>query len=522
MSLKHRQKSASRGFAENHNPFPWRWFAGAFLLGSLITGLVLFKGDSCASGLQLKPEPPPVKLSEDNAALGLEQAFIQVAAVVGPAVVNISSEWTEKVQGLNNLGSMDDFLNFWFYGPGGPMQRRAPEIQQKQKSLGSGFLITSDGYILTNAHVIGKAEKVTVTMQDGRDFRARVVGKDEKTDIGIVKIESSDLPHVALGDSDKIQVGQWSIAIGNPFALDHTVTTGVISAKGRTVSLNESSPYQSYIQTDASINPGNSGGPLCNIRGEVIGINTAIFSQTGGSVGIGFAIPINVAKKVAHDLANEGRVVRAGLGATVQSLDYKMAKSFGLNSSEGALLSAINPGSAAQKGGLKAGDVVLEMDGVAVVSASELVARMYTKVPGEKVSLLVLRSGRKYKLEIVLQALDEVALAKPEKDKAQIPSAVQPREDRLGLAAQNPTAEVMAQLPAGAPKGPVVMNVERGSPAADAGLKLGDIILQVDDHPVQNVAELEKAWKAHNLRQGVRLFVWREGTTLYLYLQTEE
>jgi serine protease Do len=501
----------------------WRWVVGAALSALIVTGIVLLKTDGLATGLQLKPEPPPVKVASDNAALGLQQAFIHVAAAVGPSVVNISAEWTEKVPGMEQYGSMDDFFNYWFFGPGGPpggMRRRAPDQFRKERSLGSGFIITQDGYVLTNAHVLGKATKVTVTLQDGRDFKGTVVGRDEKTDIGLVKIDAAKLPYAVLGDSDAIEVGQWSIAIGNPFALDHTVTTGVISAKGRTVALNERSPYQSYIQTDASINPGNSGGPLCNIAGEVVGINTAIYSQTGGSVGIGFAIPVNVAKKVAHDLANKGRVVRAGLGATVQSLDYKMAKSFGLDSTEGALIASVNPGSAAEKGGLKAGDIVLEMDGAPVRSAAEMIAKLYTKSSGDTVKLTVLRESKRYKFEVALQALDEAPAAK--REEPQEPARVARAADDLGLSVQDQTPEIRAQMPPGAPRGPVVMNVQRGSPAAAAGLSMGDVILKVGERPVANVAELSRALKANNLREGVRLFVWSDGTTGFSFLQAGE
>ena len=303
----------------------------------------------------------------------MQNAFIDVAAKVSPAVVNISSEWTENVRGFDEFGNMQDFFNF-FYGQG--MPRRHPMLKQKQRSLGSGFLITSSGYILTNAHVIGKAEKVTVTFEDGTTYPAKIIGKDERVDIAVVKITDGDkqFPHVELGNSDEIKVGQWSIAIGNPFALDHTVTTGVISAKGRSVQISEGQGFQSYIQTDASINPGNSGGPLCNIQGEVVGINSAIYSQSGGSVGIGFAIPSNIARKAAEYLVNNGKVIRAGLGAVVQGLTPQMAKSFGLSSTEGALISSVNPGSAAEKGGLKSGDIVLQINGEQLTDSGDLVA----------------------------------------------------------------------------------------------------------------------------------------------------
>ncbi|HXL73914.1 MAG TPA: trypsin-like peptidase domain-containing protein, partial [bacterium] len=256
-----------------------------------------------ALALTLDQGIPPVQLSANSAAIGLQDAFIDVAAKVSPAVVNIGSEWTEDVQAY---GGMNDLFNF-FYGQHGMGQQQSPVFKRKQQALGSGFLVTSDGYILTNAHVVGKAEKITVTMQDGTTYPAKIIGKYDKVDIAVIKIVDTNkvFPHVVFGNSDNIKVGQWAVAIGNPFGLDHTVTTGVISAKGRSVEIGEGDAgIQNYIQTDASINPGNSGGPLCNIEGEVIGVNSAIYSQSGGSVGIGFAVPSNIARKTAEDLVN--------------------------------------------------------------------------------------------------------------------------------------------------------------------------------------------------------------------------
>ncbi|HET9869384.1 MAG TPA: trypsin-like peptidase domain-containing protein, partial [bacterium] len=344
-----------------------------------------------------------------------------VAASVGPAVVNISSEWTEDIQGF---GNMNDFFNYWFYGPNGGSRAR-PEFKQKRRSLGSGFIVSPDGTIVTNAHVVGKAEKITVTFEDGTTYPAKILGKDSNTDIAVIKIigGKGDFPTVSLGDSDSIKVGEWAIAIGNPFALDHTVTTGVISAKGRSVEIGgeDGSPRggaQSYIQTDASINPGNSGGPLCDIEGQVIGINSAIYSQSGGSIGIGFAIPINLAKKVADDLVNKGKVIRAGLGAVVQSLTPPMAKSFGLSSTQGALISSVNPGSAAEKAGLKPGDIVLSLNDELVDSSNDLVTKLYAFAPGDVVHLSVLRDGSQVRLKVVLQTLKDTGLPGQE-DQAQ-------------------------------------------------------------------------------------------------------
>jgi serine protease Do len=476
--------------------------------------------------LTLDQGTPAVQLPANSAALGLQDAFIDVAAKVSPAVVNIGAEWTEDVQGY---GNMNELFNFWFGNPNNGMQRRPnPTYKRKQRALGSGFLVTSDGYIVTNAHVVGKAEKVTVAMEDGTTYPAKIVGKYDKVDIAVIKIEDGKrvFPHVSFGNSDNIKVGQWAIAIGNPFALDHTVTTGVISAKGRSVEIGEANNgAQSYIQTDASINPGNSGGPLCNIQGEVIGVNSAIYSQTGGSVGIGFAIPSNIARKTAEDLVNNnGKIVRAGLGAVVQSLSAAMAKSFGLDSNQGALLSDINPGSAAEKAGLKSGDIVLALNGTPVTDSANLVSQLYTFHPGDVITLTVLRNGVKSDMPVTLQTLDEAALDKKaeNKDEGSNGLSSQGQSDSLGFVYEDQTPDLRSQLPQGAPKGPVITEVGQQSPAAMAGLQTGDVILKLGNREVISSNQLTALLKKSDLKAGVRLFVWRDGETLYSILQSGE
>jgi serine protease Do len=474
-----------------------------------------------AAALKL-PTESALTHQANSEALALQNAFTDVASQVGPAVVNISSEWTENVQGFDIY---DYFRQFGFpYGQG---PQRHPMVQQKQHSLGSGFLVTSNGYIVTNAHVVGKADKVTVTFEDGTTYPAKIIGKDERVDIAVVKIADGKktFPYVVLGDSDAIKVGQWAIAIGNPFAFDHTVTTGVISAKGRSVPMGEGQAIQDYIQTDASINPGNSGGPLCDIEGRVIGINSAIYSQTGGSVGIGFAVPSNIARKAAEDLVNEGKVVRAGLGAIVQGLTSKMAKSFGLESTEGALLSGINPGSAAEKAGLKPGDIVLAINSDKVVSSVDLVSKLYLHQPGDTVNLTVLRSGTKSEIPVTLQKLDETAMNKgnnppgADGEGDENGGALQGQSDNLGFAYQDQTAEIQAQLP-GAPKGPVVTNVIQQSPAAQAGLRPGDVILKVGNIAIVSANQLAVVLKKSDMKEGVRLYVWSNGSEHFSFLQT--
>ena len=484
----------------NHKPSGYSFWTSAvrFAVAGTLVLSSLAPLSAWAAPLDLAQGTAPVKLPPNSAALGLQNAFIDVAATVSPAVVNISSEWTEDIQGYG--GGMNDFFNFWFNNPnGGQQQQQHPVYKRKQRSLGSGFLITSDGYILTNAHVIGKAEKVTVTLEDGTTYPAKIIGKYERMDIGVVKIEDGgkQFPHVVFGNSDAIKVGQWAIAIGNPFALDHTVTTGVISAKGRSVEVSEQSGYQTYIQTDASINPGNSGGPLCNIEGEVIGVNSAIYSQNGGSVGIGFAIPANIARKTAEDLVNNGKIVRAGLGAVVQSLTPPMAKSFGLASNQGALLSGINPGSAAEKAGLKAGDVVLTLNGSTVTDSADLVSRLYTYKAGDTVQLTVQRNGAPLSVSVTLQALDEASLDRgKKKGDNSTGEPGQGENNSLGLAYQDATPDIQSQLPAGAPKGPVVrliVSPERGGDIPDMTSYIREVM-----HRVERDLDTKLQWIAVN------------------------
>ena len=495
-----------------------RFLAAAFLL---VPGLAPMA--ATAASLKLPTEEAAPMTSANSAAVALQNAFIDVASKISPAVVNIGAEWTEDVRGFGDFGNPNDFFNFFFYGPHGMPNQRL--YKQKQRSLGSGFLITEDGYILTNAHVVGKADKVTVTFADGTTYPAKIVGKDEKVDIAVVKISDGKktFPYAILGDSDAIKVGQWAIAIGNPFALDHTVTTGVISAKGRSVEVSQDQGMQNYIQTDASINPGNSGGPLCDIEGRVIGINSAIYSQSGGSVGIGFAIPANIARKAAEDLVNNGKIIRAGLGCIVQGLTPQMAKSFGLASTEGALLAQINPGSAAEKAGLKAGDIVLAVNGGKILSSGDLVAKLYTHSPGETVELTIMRNGQQSTLPVVLQELKDTGtkLESPDdQDNGGNGQPGQAQNENLGLAFQDPTPDIQSQLPAGAPKGPVVTNVIQQSPAAQAGIQPGDIILKVGNTAIVSAKQLAVVLKKSNLKGGVRLYLWRDGTNLFTFLQS--
>ena len=502
---------------------------GRWGLGLLVVLLAFsFISYAVCNGQKLKlgNEPPPVPLSPANPAMALQNAFIGVAKAVSPAVVHISVEWTENVQAWDPFGNMDNFFNFFNNPFGNQDQEGRPHprtLKQKERALGSGIIISPDGYILTNAHVIGKASKVLVTLLDGKTYHAKIVGKDQNMDIGVLKIEDGkkEFPHAVLGNSDDIQVGQWAIAIGSPFGLDHTLTTGVISAKGRSIDMGQAGGgnMENYIQTDASINPGNSGGPLCDIEGQVIGINSAIYSQSGGSVGIGFAIPSNIAKRAAEEIVNHGRVTRAGIGAVIQNLSPQMAQSFGLSDTNGALISSVNAGSAARRAGLKAGDIVLKVNGQQVTDSGDLISKLFAYNPGDKVEFTLLRDGKTLTLPVTLQKLPEKFLENNAKDNGGNGAGVPGTGNELGMSYQDQTPEIQQNLPSGAPNGPVITQVDPDSPAALAGLQQGDVVLKVGDTSVASASQLTKDLKKSDLKNGVRLFVWRNGTTLFAFLQ---
>jgi len=270
----------------------------------------------------------------------------------------------------------------------------------QQRGQGSGFIISKDGYILINNHVVGDADLIKVKLSDGREFKAKVIGTDPQSDVAVIKIDATNLPVLRLGDSDKLEVGEWVIAIGNPFGLSQTVTVGVVSAKGRSrIGIND---YEDFIQTDAAINPGNSGGPLVNIHGEAVGMNTAIFSRSGGYMGIGFAIPINMAKAIKDQLLKKGKVTRGWLGVVIQDIDEELAKSFGLEKTEGVLIAEVSEGSPAEKAGLKQGDIILRLNGKKVDDLGELRNKIALTAPGTKVKLEVLRENKRRTIQVTI------------------------------------------------------------------------------------------------------------------------
>ena len=438
-------------------------------------------------------------------AKSLGQAFVEVAKKVQPSVVNVTTEKTITMKPWDRYG--EDFFKGspfedFFKGFGITPREKGKEYRQKQRSGGSGVIVDKEGYILTNNHVVEGADKIKIRLIDGREFTATVKGQDSRTDLAVLYIKAKDLPVATLGDSDKLDVGEWAIAIGSPFGLEHTVTVGVISAKGRTGL--GTGTYEDFIQTDASINPGNSGGPLINIDGEVVGINAMII-QPG--TGIGFAIPINMAKQILNDLIKQGKVVRPWLGISVQDLTPEMAEQFQVKEKEGVLVAQIHPGTGAEKGGLTSGDIIKALDDKAIKNVNELIKEIQKKKVGQKVKLSVVRDGKPTTIEVTLSAMPDKPEAMKEKE----------FEEKLGARVQEWTPQLAARyrISAEIKRGVVVISVEEGSPADDLGLQEGDVILEINRKKIETVKDFEKAIKDTNFEKGIVLRLHRRGNTFY-------
>jgi len=410
---------------------------------------------------------------------------------------------SEGAQGFGSpFGEEDPFGDFWRKFFGGPI----PRGPQRQKSLGSGFIIDRDGSILTNNHVVENAEKIVVKLADEREFEAKVIGKDSKTDIAVIKINAKGnfaLP--PMGDSDQLEVGEWVMAIGNPFGLDSTVTAGIVSAKGRHIG---AGPYDNFIQTDASINPGNSGGPLINLRGEVVGINTAIFSRTGGNIGIGFAIPINLVKELLPQLKGKGKVTRGYLGVLIQKITPEIAESLGLEKARGALVANVSKDGPADHAGVKVGDVIIEFDGKEIKESNDLPIIVARTPVDKKARLKVLRDKKEVTLTVTVGELKDEEVVASTKEKGE-----------LGLTVRRVTPQMAESLGLDRAEGVVVAAVEPGSPGDEAGLRRGDVILEMDRKPIRTLADYRKAIGETKKGKGILFLVRRGENTLFLALK---
>ncbi len=429
--------------------------------------------------------------------------WVRLSKEAKPAVVNVSTklnaETTPKPELRGRPDRPDDrsFEDFFrrFFDEG---QRRPV------RAAGSGFVLNSNGFIVTNNHVIENAAEITVKLDDGRELPAKVVGRDAKTDLALLRIDAAGLPVIPLGDSTALQVGEPVMAIGNPFGLEQTVTTGIVSATGRVIG---SGPYDNFIQTDASINPGNSGGPLINARGEVIGINTAIFSRGGGSVGIGFAVPSSLAKTVITQLADHGKVERGWLGVTIQPLTRDLAKTFKRDNTNGALVSSVIEGSPADKAGVKAGDVIVEFNGRKVTKATDLPGLVADIPVGRDVPIVVARDGAETRLNARVARLDD-----------ETPTKVAATEGKgqLGLSVQPVTPPMARELGLKVKEGVLVRDVDEGGRAAEAGIRAGDVIVEINRQPVRTVEDLKTRVDKQAKNEPLVLLVNRDGQALYL------
>jgi serine protease Do len=379
----------------------------------------------------------------------------------------------------------------------------------RQQSLGTGVIIDKEGYILTNNHVVEMADEIKVKLADEKEFLAKIIGRDQKTDLALIKIDSDKpLSPLPLGDSDSLEVGEWVVAIGNPFGLGNTVTAGIVSAKYRQIG---QSSYDNYIQTDASINPGNSGGPLLNTTGEVVGINTAIFSQSGGNIGIGFAIPINMAKDLLPQL-KKGKVVRGWLGVMIQKITPELKQKLDLKDEKGALVADVTPGGPAEKAGIQRGDVIVTFNGKEIKEMSELPYVVASTPVGKSVAVEVLRKGQKKSFEI------KIAELKDEKEAPVVTEA----KPRLGMTVEDLTPELAKNFGLSEARGVVVVQVEEGSSSAEAGLRAGDVILEIDQSPVKDVKDFGRKIESYKAGDTVLILAKRRGATVFLTLKVRD
>jgi serine protease Do len=468
---------------------------GAMALGVLLTIVFVTSG-------------PALSQSRTDAARQLSKAFSETAKAAMPAVVSIKVEKTVQVDQMMGSDSPfeqfndpfgqfnDDFLRRFF----GQMPRRQAPQKYMERGQGSGFIISQDGYILTNNHVVGDVDKITVELQDGRKFTdAKVIGTDPDSEVALIKIEGSGFPVLPMGDSDKIEIGDWVVAIGNPFGLSETVTVGVISAKGR--SNVHIAAYEDFIQTDAAINPGNSGGPLIDLDGRVIGINTAIYSQAGGYMGIGFAIPINMARTIEEQLKSSGKVIRGYLGLYGQSITPDLAELLGLKASVGIVVSQVMPDSPAAKAGLERQDVIVEMNGKKVESYDTFRNEIAVMRPGSDVHFNILRDGKPMELTVTLGERPTTA--------AQEEKAAPEPQQILGLAVQNVTKDLAEQFGYQPGEGVIISQVTPGGPAAQEGIQAGDLILSVNGRKVNSTREFADAVRDSKSKGKVLLLIRR-------------
>jgi serine protease Do len=519
-----------------------------FLLSAVLLGA---SAGVAFSGVGWDDTTPLVQLTDEELAFanGLSNAFKKVAKAVAPAVVNVTATYRVDIAAGSNDGSI---MRFFEMGPGSPfdedMLRRffqergfggfdepfnaepapqprsndgsQPPRYREQSSTGTGFVIREDGYLLTNNHVVTDADEVSVTLSDGREYEAEIIGTDAETDLAVLRIEASDLTPARFGRSDAIEVGEWVVAIGSPFGLDQTVTAGIVSATGRSgVGL---AMYENFIQTDAAINPGNSGGPLLNLRGEVVGVNTAISTRTGTYNGVGFAIPAEVVESVAAQLIDSGRVSRGWLGVGYQEVNAELAESFDLEEIRGVLVTEVVPDSPAAQAGVEVGDVIERIGELETNTANDLLNAIASASPGTESTVVVLRKGERLTLSATLDERPDAAALRGESSEDSPSRNSQPTSD-LGIRVEELTPQVAQQLGyEAATDGVIIAGVEAGSPADREGLRSGDVIVRIGDTPIESTRDFHEAVRdPSGDEEGIRLLIQRGRARQFVVLQLE-
>ncbi|GAB4514702.1 MAG: DegQ family serine endoprotease [Sulfuricaulis sp.] len=483
--------------------------AGVFLLSGIIVGIIF------SSRLDWLPSvsSAPTETAAAPVAGATPPNFVPIVKAVMPAVVNIATTRMVK-QGSQMSGPfMDDPFFRQFFGEEFFHRFQNPR-DRRENSLGSGVIVDSAGYIVTNNHVVAKADEIKVLLNDKREFTGKVVGTDPKSDLAVIKISAKDLPVIPWGDSDKLEVGEYVLAIGNPFGLNQTVTQGIVSAVGRAnVGIAD---YEDFIQTDAAINPGNSGGALVNARGQLVGINTAIFSRSGGYMGIGFAVPSNMTRSVMDSLLKGGKVVRGWLGVSIQDVTPDLAKQFGLKETKGALVSEIIPDSPAATAGIQSGDIITAFNGKTVDSTSILRNTVAQTPVGKTVKVELLREKKTVSVE--------VKITEQPKDVAQVDGETTQGDGKntafAGIEVRNLTAEIARQL--GLPHGTtgvVIAGIEQGSAAEEAGLQEGDVIMEINRQPVRNIGDFKRLSGKLSKKDSTLMLINRQGRKLFLAIQ---
>jgi serine protease Do len=494
----------------------------ALLTAGIIIGFVvasdlgwLSNGHAVPDSSSVAPPPPivrPVSTAPQPILGGGAQTFVDIAKSVKPAVVNIYATKSGRGEG-SGATPFDDPLFRKFFGDEFFRKFEHPK-EKKERGLGSGVIVDSNGLIITNNHVVGKADEIRVTLSDKREFKAKLIGTDPKTDVAVVKIEATGLPSVPWADSDKLEVGEFVLAVGNPFGLTQTVTLGIVSALGRAAGIAE---YEDFIQTDAAINPGNSGGALVNVRGELVGINTAIFSQSGGNMGIGFAVPSNMAQSIMGQLVQTGKVVRGWLGVSIQELTPELASQFGITETKGVLVSDVMDDSPAKKAGFERADVIVEYDGKPMDSPTHLRNAVAQTPVGKKVVVKIIRDKKTKTIDLTIVEQPKSMSQSGEEDGGDsatptgILSSVDVRDLNEELAGRYGLKS--------SERGVVIVRVKPGSTAEELGVREGDIVLEVNRQSVTSVKAFERIANKLPKDQAVLLLLKRQGRTIYLTLR---